>query len=100
MRELYLSLLVSMARAVNLLCVNVNSIIWMVRWGIGICGPCYSYGAPWMYMMSGLSLARHVHLVVTHEHGSIHGGMVLSCGWLSILLAFVSVCHWVSCVDT
>ena len=98
MRELYLSLLVSMAGAMNLSCVNVNFIIWMVKWGIGICGPGYLYGAPWMYMVYGLSLARHVHLVVRHEHGSIHGGMVLSCGWLSILPAFVSV--WVSCVDT
>ena len=42
-------------------------------------------------MMFGLSLARHVHVVVRHEHGSIHGEMVLSCGWLSILPMFVSV---------
>ena len=54
--------------------------IWMVRWGFGICGPGCSYGAPWMYVMYGLSLARHVHLVVRHENWSIHGGMVLSCG--------------------
>ena len=80
MKGLYLSLLVSVARVVYLSCVNVNTIIWMVRWGVWICGLGCSYGAPWMYKMYGLSLARHVHLVVRHEHGSIQGGMVLSCG--------------------
>ena len=91
MRGLYLSLLVSMAGVVYLSCVNVNSTMQMIRWGVGICGPGCSYGAPWMYMMYDLSLARLVRLVVRHEHGSIHGGMVLSCGWLSILPAFVHV---------
>ena len=95
MRGLYLSLLVSMMGVVYLMYVYVNSIIWMVRWGVGICGPSCLHGAPWMYMMFGLSLDRNVHLIVRHEHGSIHGGMVLSSGWLSILPTFVrSVwCH-------
>ena len=36
MRGLYLSLLVSMVGAVYMSCVNVISIIWMVRWGVGM----------------------------------------------------------------
>ena len=70
--------------AANLSCVNVYSIIWMVRWGVGICGPSCLYGAPWMYMMSSLSLTRH-------EHGSVHGRMVWSYDWLLILPDFVNV---------
>ena len=62
------------------------SILWMIRWGIGICGLGCSYDAPGMYLMYGLSLARHVHLVVRHEHGYPwrDGGL------LSILPMFVS----------
>ena len=44
-----------------------------------------------VHIMSSLSLARHVHLVVRHAYRSIHGMMVLSCGWLLILPTFVSV---------
>ena len=36
--------------------------------------------------MYGL-FVRHVHLVVWHEHGRSHGGMVLSWGWSSSLPA-------------
>ena len=32
----------------NLSCVKVNSMIWMVRSGVGINGPFCSYATPWM----------------------------------------------------
>ena len=45
---LYLSSFVCMAWSKNLSCVKVNSIIWMVRSGIGISGPFCSYATPCM----------------------------------------------------
>ena len=77
-----------MAGVVYLSCVNVNSIIWMVRRGVGIRGLVVRMVLLGLTMF-GLSLARHMQLVVRHEHGSLHGGM--SCGWLSILPEFLNV---------
>ena len=76
---LYLVSFVCMACSINLSCVKVNSMICMVRSGVGIRGPFCSYVAPCMYTMSGCSFARHSHRVLLHVHLSIHGGMVLSC---------------------
>jgi hypothetical protein len=45
---LCLSSFVCMAWSRNLSCVKVNSIIWMVRSGVGISGPFCSYVMPCM----------------------------------------------------
>ena len=56
-------------------------------------------GAPSTHSMSGLSLARHVHGVVWHEHWSSHGGTVLSCGLRFWLPAFIRVSCLVCLLD-
>ena len=63
MRGLYLSCFVLMAWSVYLSCVNVNSIICMVRLGAGMNGPDCSCVTPCIYRMSGRSLARHMQVV-------------------------------------
>ena len=47
---------------------------------VGIRGGWLSMRAPRTHSMSGQSLARHVHSEFGHVHGSIHCGIVLSCG--------------------
>ena len=68
-----------MGCSLNLSCVKANSMIYMVRSGVGIRGLVYSYVAPCMYIGSGHNFARHSHRVLLHVHLSIHDGMVLSC---------------------
>ena len=88
---LHLSSFVCMSWSRNLSCIKVDSIIWMVRSGVGISGPFCSYAAPRVKMIPGLSFARHSHHVVLHVQLSIHGRMVLS-WWLPCwLLALMSV---------
>ena len=45
---LYLSFFVCMASSRNLSCVQVNSMVWMVRYGVGISGLFCSYAMPCM----------------------------------------------------
>lgn len=66
----------------NMTCVKVNSMIWMVRSGVGIGGSFCSNGAPCMYTISGLNFARHSHLVMWCMQLNIHGGVVLCYGLL------------------
>ena len=52
----------------------------MVCVGVGLSRGVLFVGAPIIYSMYGLSLARHVHGVLGHVHWSSHCGIVLSCG--------------------
>ena len=47
-------------------CVNVNSISCMVRSGAGVKGPHCSNAARFIYIMFGLSVARHMYFWVVH----------------------------------
>ena len=87
--RLYLVSFVCMACLMNPSRVKVNSMICMVRSGVGIRGLFCLYVAPCMYIMSGRSFARHSHRVLLHVHLSIHGGMVLSC-WLPCCLTVLA----------
>lgn len=71
-KGLYLSCLILMAWLVNLSCVNVNSIIYTARLGVGRNGPFCSCVAPFIYIMSGYGPTRYVLLVVWHVHGRMH----------------------------
>lgn len=75
---MYLSCFVFMAWSIYLSCVNVNFVIWMAKLGVGMNGPDCFCVAPCAYIMSGRSLARHVHFVVWHVQCKIHDGMALS----------------------
>lgn len=67
--------------------------IWMVRSGVGIRGPCCSYVAPFMCTISGCNFARQLHCVL-HVQLTSHGGMVvLAC---MVLVTNISECE-VSC---
>jgi hypothetical protein len=55
---------------------------------VGVREGWMSMGAP---SMSGLSLARHVHVIVGHVQWSSHCGTMLSCGLKCWLPAFMSV---------
>ena len=65
--------------SINLSCVKVNSMLCMVRFGVGIRGSFCLYVAPCMYTTLGCSFARHSHCVLLHVHLSIHDKVVLSC---------------------
>lgn len=64
----------------KLSCVKVNSMVWMVRSGVGINGLHWLYAVPYMYTTSGLNCARHSHRGRLHELSllGIHDGLVLS----------------------
>lgn len=69
-----------MARIVYLSCLNVISIICIVRLGVGMYGTECSFGVP-----------LDIHNVWTklgHVHCNIHDGMVLFCVWLPLLSTF------------
>jgi hypothetical protein len=61
---LYLASFVCIVGSTNVSCVKVNSIICMVRSGVGIKGSFCSYVAPCMCTMSGRSFARHSYHVL------------------------------------
>jgi hypothetical protein len=69
----------------------VNPISWVVIAGDGDIGVCVWFGTPIRHSMSGLSLARHQHVVCVHVHLCIHYGVIFSGGLLLKLLALVSV---------
>lgn len=65
---------------------------------VGMNGPCCVIATPFMYIMSSLSLAKHVHFEVLHMQLKIHGGLVLSSGELLLASTFVSL-KWHVCVQ-
>ena len=75
----------------NLSWQYVNSMHYITFGWVGIRGVWLSGGAPSTHSMSGLSLAKHVHSVVWHEHWSSQFGTVLSCGMRFWFPAFIRV---------
>lgn len=68
-----------MAWAVNLSCVNVSSMICMVRSEAGISGPVRVMFAHCMRRMLRHNCARHVDTMFRHVQLRIHDGMVVWC---------------------
>lgn len=64
---------------------------------VGMNGSCCVITTPFMYIMSSLSLVKHVHFEVLHMQFKIHGGLVLSWGELLLVSMFVSF-KWHVCM--
>jgi hypothetical protein len=64
---------------------------------VGMNSSCCVITTPFMYIMSSLSLVKHVHFEVLHMQLKVHGGLVLSWGELLLVSMFVSF-KWHVCV--
>lgn len=72
---------------------NVNSMSFILRFGLGKNGDWAIGGAPMMRRMSSLRWSGHLHLGKEHMHGNCHEGMMFLIGLSLILPASIWVKH-------
>ena len=87
----YFVLFLSSISATNLSLQYVNSINYMVNYGVGASCGGWLYGWPMTHNMSGLNMALQWHLWASHGHGSSHIGIVFLRGSLLYVPMFISV---------